>query len=523
MADDQDVTSFTGVAALEHLTGPARGGVIWLGSSPAKFLLDFNRLIRTEEDGPQAPPGEEIARLSPAKGSYMIEALENRSLWVNGVEVTARHLENGDIIEFGNAGPMSRFRLYPEDKPLHKSVMEILADGIDYLKVSRQPVSNRLFRAASQLLRRLTRETTVMFRSAVIVAILALTALLYQQNRLNVLLQERIESGSARLDSFAAALARAREYALTPADLTTLRQELRRGLGSNAERLKALEQRYQAAGRVIAASLPLVAFLQGSYGFQERTSKRRLRHAVDVLGRPLISPLGQPLLTLEGDGPVAARLFTGTGFFAGDHGALITNRHVALPWEGDANVQALAKQGLEPVMIKFIAYLPGKAVAEDVELLRASEEADLAILRQKNVDHAITGLRLAENLPAPGDEVIVMGYPTGLRSLLAQSGDAFLDDLQKHKDLGFWNVAARLAEKGHMAPLASRGIVGHASQTMIAYDAETTHGGSGGPVLGIDGSVVAVNSAILPEFGGSNLGVPASKVRALLQTVSRGD
>ena len=41
-------------------------------------------------------------------------------------------------------------------------------------------------------------------------------------------------------------------------------------------------------------------------------------------------------------------------------------------------------------------------------------------------------------------------------------------------------------------------------------------GGSGGPVLNIEGKVVAVNAAILPEFGGSNLGVPVSKVRELL-------
>ena len=50
----------------------------------------------------------------------------------------------------------------------------------------------------------------------------------------------------------------------------------------------------------------------------------------------------------------------------------------------------------------------------------------------------------------------------------------------------------------------------------LVYDAETTHGGSGGPVVALDGEVVAVNAAILPEFGGSNLGVPAAIVRELL-------
>ena len=100
--------------------------------------------------------------------------------------------------------------------------------------------------------------------------------------------------------------------------------------------------------------------------------------------------------------------------------------------------------------------------------------------------------------------------------MLAQSGDAFIEELQKTKDTGFWSVAARLAEEGYIAPLASRGIVGQVTPATIVYDAETTLGGSGGPVLDINGSVVAVNAAILPEYGGSNLGIPVASVRALL-------
>jgi len=516
MTDELDTAPRTGPAALKHLTGPSRGSVSWLGASSLKVFLDPSRVIHTAKTKPGEALGNEIAHLNPVQDSYIIEAVENHPVWVNGIQVTRRQLESGDMIEFGNAGPMSRFRLYPEDKPLHMTVMEILGDGFDYLKLSRQPFARRVMRAGRQLLRQLTRETTILFRTTMVVAILALALLVYQQNRLNVQLQQQLESGTTRLDSFAGALARARDDALTPADLNALRQELRRGLVSNAERLKVLEERHQAAGRVIAEALPFVAFLQGSYGFRERSSQRLLRHAINVEGRPLISPRGQPMLTLEGEGPVAERLFTGTGFVAGEQGALVTNRHVALPWEGDANVEALAGRGLDPVMIKFIAFLPGKTAAGDVELLRASEVADLAILRQKDVTHAGPGLRLAEEPPAPGDEVIVMGYPTGLRSMLAQSGDAFLDDLLTQKNLGFWSVAASLAEKGHMAPLASRGIVGQVTEATIAYDAETTHGGSGGPVLNIDGAVVAVNAAILPEFGGSNLGVPVYQVRALL-------
>ena len=242
-----------------------------------------------------------------------------------------------------------------------------------------------------------------------------------------------------------------------------------------------------------------------------------LLHVVDDDGRPLISPRGQPLLSLEGDGPVAERQFIGTGFAVGDGGALVTNRHVALPWENDANFEEFTGQGLKPVMIKFISYLPSKPAADSVTLLRASEDADLAVLRRKDEAEPIAGLRLGEAAPAAGDEVIVMGYPTGLRSMLAQSGDAFIAELQMAKNTDFWSVAASIAKAGQIAPLASRGIVGQATLSTIVYDAETTHGGSGGPVLDINGSVIAVNTAILPDYGGLNLGIPVAKVRALLE------
>ncbi|MCH7882101.1 MAG: serine protease [Proteobacteria bacterium] len=50
----------------------------------------------------------------------------------------------------------------------------------------------------------------------------------------------------------------------------------------------------------------------------------------------------------------------------------------------------------------------------------------------------------------------------------------------------------------------------------MVYDADTTHGGSGGPVLDINGDVVAVNTAIIPGYGDSNFGVPVEYARRLL-------
>ncbi len=519
MEDERDPYALTGAIALEHLTGPCRGTVTWLGGSFLDISLNANRVIGVTETLPGEPGDDLVGRLRFVEGSYEVVAIEGRPIWVNGVRVTAQKLNNRDIIEFGETGPVSRFRLFHENFPVRKMVTDILSDALGYLRVSRQPVHIRVFRAFYGFLMRLMRETTLLFRVGVILAIIALATVTYQQNRLNILLRQRIETSASQLESFAADLAQAEKEALTPGDLKALRQELGVRLSSNAGRLANLERRSQASARVIAQSKSLVVFLQGSYGFRERSSERMLRHIVDDNGQPLVSPGGQPLLALEGDGPVAERQFTGTGFVVGENGALVTNRHVALPWENDSNVKLLADQGLEPVMIKFIAYMPGKEVAGMVELARASEDADLAILRRKDVAEPMPGLKLAGLPPTSGDEVIVMGYPTGLRSMLAQSGEVFVEELMKSADTGFWSVAARLAAKGYIAPLASRGIISQVTAVTIVYDAETTLGGSGGPVLDVNGSLVAVNTAILPEYGGANLGVPAAKLRELLEQV----
>ena len=57
---------------------------------------------------------------------------------------------------------------------------------------------------------------------------------------------------------------------------------------------------------------------------------------------------------------------------------------------------------------------------------------------------------------------------------------------------------------------------GQITAASVVYDADTTHGGSGGPVISLDGAVVAINAAILTDFAGSNLGVPAAEALRLL-------
>jgi serine protease Do len=177
-----------GVAVLEYSTGPSRGKTTVLNASAMDVFLSSNRLIRVTEASPGEPPDDLIARLHTAGDTYEIETTGDHPVWVNGDRITSHRLKNGDMVEFGETGPLSRFCLYGAGKPIRKTVSDILADSFAYLRASPQPPVKRVIRATGGVLRRMARETTILFRTMVIIAVLVLAALTYQQYRLNILL-----------------------------------------------------------------------------------------------------------------------------------------------------------------------------------------------------------------------------------------------------------------------------------------------------------------------------------------------
>jgi len=501
-------------AALEHLTGPLRGEVTWVtGAVDVRVLPD--RILSFSKARSDHADADTIARFRRAGSTYEIEATGTEPLWVNGKLVHLTPLGFGDVIEFGETGPLSRFRLYDERHRPPMTVADIFDDMICYIRTSRRPLLNKLGFAATELGRRMARETTLIFRALVVISLGVLTFFLYQQYRTDKTIRAQIESGNLQIDSVAKALTEARRETIRPSDLAALQDELGNRLTSNAERLRSLEARSGASPRVISGAASSVAFLQGAYSLRHTDSGDMLRHVLGADGLPVYLPNGQPYLALTGTGPVAEVQFNGTGFVLSGSGVLITNRHVAEPW-GSGPATLMGKAGLEPAMTRFVAYFPGHAVAVPLTTIRTSDTVDLAVLSLGGDQVMTAGLHLAAADPMPGEEVIVMGYPTGLKSMLAQSGAGFVQELQKSGETGFWVVAERLAAANLIAPLASRGIIGQATGAAVVYDAETTHGGSGGPVLNMDGEVIAVNTAIIPEFGGSNFGIPVSHIISLL-------
>ena len=511
-AQDHDVRAF-----LENLTGPSRGTILWLSEDEQIVSVGPDRMPRLSGRRATVPGAGDVARLTWSDDSFRIEAIGSGHLWVNGKKVTVSPLAHGDMIEFGERGPMSRFRLCQRFFPAHWTVEEIVSDAVAYARTSRRPLIPRMSNAMRETGRRMAVQTTIFFRVTVLLSLGLLAAfgyVLYSNDRN---FEETLRHEIRRIEALTAALMQVQEDALTPNDLGALRAELELQVTTNTERVASLERRTEAPSRIIEASARSVAFLQGSYVLRHVESGKLLRHMVGSDGQRLKTPYGQPWIDPEGTGEPAEIQFTGTGFLLENGTQLVTNRHVALPWTTGNRMQTFEDGGLAPEILRLAAYFPGITTAFETGLVRVSDGSDLAILEIGEALGAGRGLELAPTLPRAGDEVVLMGYPTGLRALLAQAGPEFLKGLEAAGEAGFWTIAQRLAEQDRIRPLASLGIVAQVSSTAVVYDAETTMGGSGGPALDTEGRVVAVNAAILPEFGGSNIGVPVSELQELLR------
>ncbi len=78
------------------------------------------------------------------------------------------------------------------------------------------------------------------------------------------------------------------------------------------------------------------------------------------------------------------------------------------------------------------------------------------------------------------------------------------------------SLIGALADRSAISPIITQGALNEVRPRRLVYDAETTSGGSGGPLFGADGTVIGVNFAITEDFDGSNFGVPITFAKKLL-------
>ena len=282
-------------------------------------------------------------------------------------------------------------------------------------------------------------------------------------------------------------------------------------------RLRAVESRRDQIPTVLAKAREAVVFVWGTYTFID-AGGRPLRHVLNEAGDPVADAHGVPLVDLTGTGPIAVTQYTGTAFLAGGRGELITNRHVAQPWwENEASAPLLGA-GLRPVFLRLRAFFQERAEAVPIEVIRVDAEQDVALVR--TVGWTPTAAPLSTDAPPitvrEGQPVILIGYPTGLDAVLAKLDTPEVVELEVASGADGYGMAKRLTETHRLRPTITGGFIWEALPHILLYDAQTTDGGSGGPLLDIQGRVLGVNTAYLQDFRGGNYAVPIRFAHALL-------
>jgi serine protease Do len=296
--------------------------------------------------------------------------------------------------------------------------------------------------------------------------------------------------------------------------------DLQSQLTAVESRIEKLESEGKAAQTIIHTYESSVCLIHVVLAFAEHHTGLRL-HYVGVTsdGAPQTDDHNNPMLSLTGAGPEVHIDAFGTGFVASASGQIVTNHHVAEPWWQDADLKEMLDQGLDPVIVEMTAYFPGVPHGVAITTQKVSSEADVAVLKADISGLEIRQIALADGRRAAvsGGPVVLLGYPTALDAILARAGADTLQSIATASKGDPKQVMEELARRNLIRPITTQGHIGDVLSDKIVYDAQTTSGGSGGPLFNEQGRVIGINFAMVREFGGSNFAIPVGYAESLLK------
>jgi len=267
-----------------------------------------------------------------------------------------------------------------------------------------------------------------------------------------------------------------------------------------------------------------VCMILGTYFFVESGTGRPLRYPevqTNPDGTVIQSSDDRIQLTPEGKGAIAEFEAVGSGFYVGG-GYVLTNRHVAQPWQADERAQMLGSSvGGQPRLKKLIAYFPDHSQPIALKFKTAAQQDDVAVcvFDSKDAPTDIPVLPLDKNSDAVtiGKTVVLMGYPNGPDRLLALRDDAEAYMIRARCGSSLETLLGCLSEKNRVQPLTTQGNITDFDPHKVVFDARTAEGGSGAPLFGQSGRVVGISYAIFTESTASNFAVPIRYGLTLLQ------
>ena len=286
-------------------------------------------------------------------------------------------------------------------------------------------------------------------------------------------------------------------------------------------RIGKLENESRVAQQIVRDYSNSVCLIYSVIGFYDKKSGAQLRFAgVDANGDPLLDDSGNPIITTEGTGRAVHAHVFGTGFLVDAAGHILTNHHVLEPSWHNNELIPVSGDDFEATVLSQHAYFPGSEEALPVHVDGLREDVDLGLASVNLMKNHPKPVPIEKQPgPASGSAIVLMGYPTAVDAILARIDDATLKEITQASSHGTEDLVQELARRKLIRPLATQGHLGVVSTDRLVYDAQTTSGGSGGPVFNSGGKVIGVNFAILTSFSGSNFAVPISYAVKMLEPV----
>ncbi len=301
-----------------------------------------------------------------------------------------------------------------------------------------------------------------------------------------------------------------------PSQVAELERQLRAANG----RLQRLESESTVARDIIQSYSASVCLLHVVVGFRDKRSGLTLRYTTMTAGGSPVSANGKTQVQLGGIGPEVRMDAFGTGFLASADGRIVTNHHVVEPWWKNDEIAELLKLAveLEPMVAEMTAYFPGISHGIPVALQNISSDADLAVVAGNLSGMKLKLLAMDDSPKAAvsGQPVVLIGYPTGVDAILARTSEEAMRSIASNTTGDLKSLMTELAHRNLIRPVNTQGHIGDVLSDKIIYDAQTTSGGSGGPLFNAEGKVIAVNAAMLRDFGGSNFAIPVRYAKPLL-------
>src|SRR5215472_18048918 len=114
----------------------------------------------------------------------------------------------------------------------------------------------------------------------------------------------------------------------------------------------------------------------------------------------------------------------------------------------------------------------------------------------QGLKRAILLIDTSKTAATSGEAIVLMGYATGLNAILARADEETAENIVNRNGGQVSRVLDELSQRGLIRPVITQGHVGDVLPDKIVFDAQTTSGGSGGPLLNGHGKVIGVTYAV---------------------------